>query len=878
MIMSSYISFEEYELYKLKKYAINILGFILFFPAMGFAQMQQGGLQGTSKMLLTPDQDFNQSIEAMDIRTVDVFGFDDSDGLKITPQFDDGWTWLAAFNVPYRDETMNWFMYDGWLYTTESMNTNMRRRGFHEDITNRITSNAYHMAFYYEKVVEREIVMLIVSPEDQIVQFELDESFFGKEELIEYEMSAGEAKFVHIIIPPEERTKVTWQKYDNPRKKLVLESKWKYHKGEEEQASRSEFDDSGWESITIPHSWNSRDVYDQRNIKDDLDIMEMYYRGVGWYRKTFEIDSEWDDKRIELAFLGANQVTDVWLNGEYLGKNIGGYLGFDFEVTDIVNRDGENTLAVKVDSKFDYDIPPHTADYNFYGGLYREVILKGTSPTHLSKTYTEGLEVSHESARAVVRHHLKNKSDQSFKGYKLVTNLLNPYGEIIQTLTETVDLPANSSQEIEITSDILSFPMLWSPDDPNLYEVYSILKDTKGNVADLNREPLGFRWYIFDSDNGFILNGEPLKLKGVNFHQDYLNKGNEVSLEQKREDLEHIKKMGANFVRLAHYPHHPAVMDMTDELGLLAWSEIPWVNTTGGDAFAENAKNMMQTMIERDFNHPSVILWGIGNEFAMGFIDDASLQRAKTLAQSLHNLSKELDPNRLTVQAHNEVIDVELMEITDVQGRNRYFGWYEATYNDFAAALDEEKELYPSWNILISEYGAEGKYGYHVIDPEIFDHSETYQMNFHRAHWEAIHERNWVSGGALWNMFDFGSHVKIGNIPHINQKGMMTKDRIPKSVYRYYQSQWLEEPVLYIVSHTQHHKPVLDDGTTDVTVFSNCSEIELKVNGESQDVISGKKVFNWNIIPETGLHHLEAIGKCNGNTVSEKHSIYYYED
>jgi beta-galactosidase len=842
------------------------------------AQTMQGGLQGSDMLLLTPDAEFNQSITEKDIRDVPVFGFNDSDQLKIIPTFNDGWTWLAAFNIPYRGNTMNWFMYDGWLYTTESMKTNMRRRGFREDITQSVSSNAYHMAFYFEKVIEREIVLLVISPEQQIVQIRLDPGFFGKEELIEYEMKSGEAKFVHIILPPDERTKVTWQEYPDPRSITELNGEWKFRLGSDDFTNETDFDESEWEPVTIPHSWNSHDIFDQRNIIDHLDIMEMYHRGTGWYRKTFDSESEWENRRLQLSFLGANQVTEVWLNDEYLGKNTGGYLGFEFDVTDIITTDAVNQLTVKVDNLFSYDIPPHTADFNFYGGLYREVLLSSTEKVYLARTFTEGTDVSHRQATAQVLYNIANTSSDNATGLSLTSNLLNPFGEIIQTHTRDVEIPAGSNQEIHITMDPVKFPMLWSSESPLLYEVYTVIKDANGELLDINREPLGFRWYSFNPDTGFMLNDEPLKLKGVNFHQDYLHLGNAVDLKQKREDLIHIKKMGANFVRLAHYPHHPAVLDLTDSLGILVWSEIPWVNTTGGNEFAKNAKDMMKGMIHRDFNHPSIILWGIGNEFAMGFIDEESLQRAKNLARDLHQMSKSLDPNRLTVQAHNEVVDAGLMEITDVQGRNRYFGWYEATYNDFANALDEEKEKYPHWNILISEYGAEGKYGYHVTDPVIFDHSETYQMDFHRAHWEAIDEREWVSGGALWNMFDFGSHVKIGNIPHINQKGMMTMDRKPKSVYRYYQSQWLTDPVVYIVSKTQHHKKLNLDGTTEIRVFSNCEYVELIINGESAGSKSGEKVFTWHTSPAEGMYRLEAVGNCRGNTILDTHRVYYHRD
>ncbi len=851
---------------------------ILILPLLAIGQPAPGGIQGDETLLLTPDPGFNASITQSDIRDVSIFGFDDLDRLTITPKFDYGWNWMAAFNVPYRDDKINWFMYDGWLYITQSLNSNMRRRRFHEDITGKVSSNAYHMAFYYEKAVEREIVMLVVSPEDQTVELHLDSGFFGKDEVVTYDMSAGEAKFVHIIMPPEERTKVTWQEYVDPRVSVELDGEWGFVKGHEDKTERPDFSRTAWEQITIPHSWNARDIFDQRNIMDKLDIMEMYHRGIGWYRKTFELDASWDGQRIELSFLGANQVTDVWLNGTYLGQNIGGYLGFDFDVTEHVEWFSTNELVVKVDNRFSYDIPPHTADFNFYGGLYREVFLNVTDPVYINNTRVEAVDVSHRSARVEIRHLIENISDHHTDDWNVITNLLNPYGEIIQTIKNDLKLDPQSDRSLEFTSDDVSFPMLWSPNQPHMYEVYTVLKDGSGNVMDKTREPLGFRWYDFDADRGFILNGEPMKLQGVNFHQDYLNRGNAVSIAQKKEDLQHIKDMGVNFVRLAHYPHHPVVMDLADRLGLLVWAEIPWVNTIGGDAFADNSLAMMRGMIERDFNHPSVILWGIGNEFAMGFIDDESLQRSKDLAQRLHDLSKSLDPNRLTVQAHNEVVDVEMMEITDVQGRNRYFGWYEATYDDFAKALDEEREKYPHWKILISEYGAEGKYGYHVTGPAIFDHSETYQRLFHQAHWEAMNDRDWVSGGALWNMFDFGSHVKIGNIPHINQKGTMTMDRIPKAVYRYYQSQWLAEPMVYIVSHTKHHKKLNGDGTTTITVYSNCDEVELRLNDQSVGTLSDKDVFTWEIQADEGVYHIEAVGTKDGVAVKDRHRIYYYNE
>jgi beta-galactosidase len=317
---------------------------------------------------------------------------------------------------------------------------------------------------------------------------------------------------------------------------------------------------------------------------------------------------------------------------------------------------------------------------------------------------------------------------------------------------------------------------------------------------------------------------------------------------------------------------------LCDSLGLLVWEEIPVVNGMGGAEFLRNALSMLEEAIERDRNHPSVILWGLGNEFSMRFQPEETAVGQREMLRGLHDRARALDPTRLTVQAHNDIADTTLFAITDVQGRNRYFGWYEGTIADFPRVLDEEKRRYPQWRTLISEYGAEAKYGYHVSRPVEFDHSETYQLAFHEAYWKAIEERPWVAGGAVWNMFDFGSHVKIGNIPGINQKGLMTSDRKAKSAYYFYQSRWSQEPMVYVVSHTWKHRKGKRNELQPIKVYTNCDSVRLYCNGKFVGTRTGSSPFVWYIAFRGGEHHLEAYATRRGVVVKDAMSFQYIEE
>jgi beta-galactosidase len=846
-------------------------------------ELLPGGLQGSKQLIITPSAEENQKLVNKSAFAIDYLGFKETaTSFEFSTKLPNQWNWVALFNVPLKGKKINTFYYDSWVATDQpKIITNGRRRNFDEDITNKIKSNAYHIAFQRKQVAENEVFILIVSPAKQRVILEIDKQQFGVSRRLSYAMEANEAKFVHIVIPPKEHTVVTWRPEKTPSQKVVLSNGWKFHKGDVQEAHQRLFNDATWEDVSIPHCWNTDDLFDYRNFKDTIDITQMIWRGISWYRTQFMAEESWKGKYNKVNFLGANQVAEVFVNGKSVGKHTGGYTDFHYDISSHLDYGKLNTLAVKVDNRFNYDIPPHTADYNMLGGIYRDVEILSLNPVFISKVKMSTPSVTFDSARVEVNTILNNKMLVD-KTVTLITNLINPYNEIIASKIQSVTVKAGVKPTIKTVFNNVERPLLWSPDYPNLYTVSTTLYEPSGTLQyngvalDQRFDAIGFRFYSFDANKGLIFNGQSLKMKGVNVHQDFMHKGWAVDRKQKRQDFMLIKKMGANYVRLSHYPHHPYVLHLCDSLGLMVWSEIPVVNTVGKEKFIDNAVKMMEEMIVRDMNHPSIIVWGVGNEYYRNFFNKEDAEYSLKSTEAVAKKVKELDPYRPTIQAQNDLVDDRIMKLTDVQGRNRYMGWYEKTYNDFEHEMIEEHKKHPEWKLLVSEYGAEGKYGYHVNNPILFDHSETYQLNLHKAYWKAIRDNDFIIGGTIWNMFDFASWAKIGNIPHINQKGMMTYDRKPKSIYYYYQSQWTEDPMVYIYSHTHVHRSGKPAEKQPLEVFSNCDEVELLVNGVSQGKMQKANDFIWNVTLNLGSNEIKAIGHKQGETVRTHMQIIFH--
>ncbi len=860
---------------------------LVLLPVVSGAQdLQPGGLQGDQPLLLTPSPEVNRALQGKTVWEAEPFGMRPlSNTFEWLPNLQPGWTWMAAFNFEYNGQKQNIFYYDSWIGTTQrNARTGGRKRNFEQDVTKLIASNAYHMAFQREAVVENEIFMFVYSPDKKKVIIALDERTIGVKRRLEYDFEANEAKFIHIIIPPKEYTNAIWFPEVSKREIIDISKGWRFVLEDADiknmqdfpLVNKNPFTAAKSEAVDLPHTWNARDIFDQRPIKDAINVMPMYHRGVGWYQKKLRIPIAMKDKYLKINFLGANQTAEVWFNGQHLGMNNNGYLDFHFDITPYAKFDQENEIIVKVNNEFDYDIPPHSADYNQQGGIYREVELIALHPVFVKRTLVSTPEVNFKQANYTVKTTLRSK-DQAAQTLRLVTNLINPYNEIAESFTLQVNIPAGGSTDIT-HSGTVSTPLLWSPAYPHSYRVQNILYTADGATClDEQTEQFGFRSIELSADKGLKINGQATKLKGVNVHQDVWGKGWAMNKDDKRRDFIMIKEMGTNFVRLAHYPHHPYVMHLCDSLGLMVWSEIPVVNTVGRNQFIANAVDQMERLILRDYNHPSVIMWGVGNEYYRSFSTETDAEYALELTRQTAAKAKALDPYRPTVQAQNDLVDNRILPLTDIQGRNRYFGWYgNIEYRDFESEMLKEHRAHPDWKLLVSEYGAEGKYGYHVNNPVKFDHSLTYQLALHRTYWETIKKHDFIMGGALWNMFDFATLEKVGNIPHINQKGTATYDRRPKGLYYYYQSEWTDKPMVYIWEHTLIHRYGQPNAAQPVEIFSNCNEVELFVNGISQGKRNKKDSYVWPVRFSEGRHELKVIGHQHGETVSWQMEMYYH--
>ena len=371
-------------------------------------------------------------------------------------------------------------------------------------------------------------------------------------------------------------------------------SHWSFNKSDIVLASQESYDDSSWNIVSLPHTWNDKDVLPDGD--------RGYYRGVGWYRKHISIPDNKLSKRFYLHFEGAGQLLKLYVNGELVGSHIGGYSAFTFDITKFL-REGDNVLAIRLDNTPNSDIAPLSADFTFFGGIYRDVFLIETDPVHFemldygsSGIYIQTPKVSQNSSSVKVKGTVRNDSDTNKKIDVKVSVYDGSHVRVAQ-IQKKLKIAAQDQSVFELSKSDLQNIHLWSPKSPNLYTAEVQVLDN-GKVLDEVIEKFGFRWFHFDAKEGFFLNGKPLKLMGANRHQDYWGLGNALSDDLHRSDLQLLKQMGGNFIRLAHYPQDPAVLGAADELGLLVWEETPLVNeVTLSQQHDDNAEVMLKEMI-----------------------------------------------------------------------------------------------------------------------------------------------------------------------------------------------------------------------------------------------------------------------------------------
>jgi beta-galactosidase len=639
----------------------------------------------------------------------------------------------------------------------------------------------------------------------------------------------------------------------------TLNSAWEFSLEENEKT----------EIVNIPHTWNSEDVFSDGRE---------YFRGKGTYKKQIFAPEAWQNKLVFLKFEGSNQITTVFVNNEKVGEHHGGYTGFVFDISKALHIAKENEIRIEVNNSHTLDIPPLMADFNFYGGIYRDLYLIVTDEVHFElvneaagNILVRTPEVSDENAKIRIETKVVNHSSKT-KTAVVHIDIINPGSQNIHTLSKSVRLKAGETKAVDFEQQIKT-PELWSPDFPNLYEVEArITEGNSGTILDDFQTKIGLRWFEVSTEKGMYLNGKPLKLIGANRHQDYEGLGNALPNALHRKDYKMIKDMGSNFIRTAHYPQDPEVYRLCDELGLIVWSEIPVINdVTDSDAYHDISLQMQREQIKQHFNHPSVFFWGYMNEIIIYLVfspdvtqdeREAKIRTTVELAEKLERETKKMDPDRLSVMALHEddlYNSSGLSEIPDVIGWNLYFGWYSQGLEGFGEYLDKEHRQFPNRPLIISEYGPGADVRLQTDDPQPWDYTESYQLKLHRSYINQVMERDFVIGMSAWNFADFGSSIRQDSRPYINQKGLVNFDRSKKDIYYYYQAKLLDEPFIYIAGeHYEKRFPKDEHGNIKVSVFSNAEQVNLKVNDSDFNAEVFDGIAEFDITLPEGKHQLTA--------------------
>ena len=614
--------------------------------------------------------------------------------------------------------------------------------------------------------------------------------------------------------------------------------------------------------VDLPHTWNAQDA-----LCGKID----YKRGIGNYEKNLFIRPEWKGKRLFIRFEGVNNIADVFINRRHIGEHRGGYGAFIFEITGKVEYGKENSILVRVNNGEQLDIMPLVGDFNFYGGIYRDVHLLITDETCISPLdyASPGVRliqdsVSHRYAKVRAIVDLSNGSSGN-QEVELNVRLLDGQ-RVVKEGTKNVNLSGNEVMQQELTFEI-DQPHLWNGrQDPFLYQA-EVTLFRNGQMVDRVTQPLGLRFYRIDPDKGFFLNGKHLPLQGVCRHQDRSEVGNALRPQHHEEDVALMLEMGVNAVRLAHYPQATYFYDLMDKNGIIVWAEIPFVGPGGYNdkgfvdlpAFRANGKEQLKELIRQHYNHLSICVWGLFNELTE--LGDNPVEYIK----ELNVLAHQEDTTRPTTSASNQMGDLNF--ITDAIAWNRYDGWYGGTPADLGKWLDRMHKDHPEICIAISEYGA-GASIYHQQDslvktvPTSWWHPENWQTYYHIENWKTISSRPYVWGSFVWNMFDFGAaHRTEGDRPGINDKGLVTFDRkVRKDAFYFYKANWnREEPMLYL---TGKRNTVRTQRLQTITAFTNLSGAELFVNGKSygKAIPDSYAILEWkNVELEPGENEIKVV-------------------
>ena len=602
------------------------------------------------------------------------------------------------------------------------------------------------------------------------------------------------------------------------------------------------------EVVNLPHTWN--------NI-DGMDGGADYYRGECKYQKNFKMSELPEAEMYYLEINGAAVSVDVYLNGKKLAHHDGAYSTWRVNLTEALEE--ENVLEILTDNKPSDKVYPQVADFTFYGGLYRDVNIVAVAKSHFDLDYYGGKglvitpEVNGTDATVKVQTYITNKKETQ----KISIVLKDAEGAVVASaLTEKAEA------ELEIKS-----VHLWhGRKDPYLYTCEAALVEGE-TVIDTVSSRFGCRTFKIDPENGFILNGEEYPLRGVSRHQDRIGFGNALLKEHHDEDMELICEVGATTIRLAHYQHDQYFYDLCDEKGMVVWAEIPYISNHMKTA-RENTISQMKELIVQNYNHPSIVVWGLSNEITIGGADDPDLVENHHI---LNDLCHEMDQTRLTTMAIVSMcpLNAKYIQIPDVVSWNHYFGWYGGTTDMNGPWFDKFHAMYPNLPVGCSEYGCEAL-NWHTSDPKQGDYTEEYQAYYHEELIRQLFTRKYLWSTHVWNMFDFGADARgEGGENGQNHKGLVTIDRKYKKDSFYAYKAWLsDDPFVHICG--KRYVDRVED-VTKVTVYSNQEEVELFANGSSLGKKRAEDHFFYFDVPNAGETKLEAVaGACRDESKIQK--------
>lgn len=668
---------------------------------------------------------------------------------------------------------------------------------------------------------------------------------------------------------------------------VLLNEGWDYY--ENPAVEPSGLEGVAAQSVNLPHSWNALDA---------TDAEPGYRRDASWYRKQLKIAPETDPKRYLLYFEGANMRADVYVNGQRAGGHVGGYLGFEVDITDYLDFDGSEEILVRVDNGVDRDlIPSQKADYVMFGGLTRDVFLRVRPALHVASVQVDTPGVSADSAEVRGKVFIRNRAGAE-RDHVVQFEIMDERGKSVSRAR--LDIAAGDGESVHtIPLMPVENPNLWSTDNPHLYTLKVALLTAEGAEVHAMETTFGLRWFEFADDGAFLLNGKRLLLRGTHRHEEHAGYGSAMPNELHVRDMEMIKEMGANFVRLGHYPQDPSVYRAADRLGLILWDELPWNRGgMGGDEWKANAEAMLREMIRQNRNHPSVFFWSLGNEiyWLPDFEGGDDEEAMNAFLRHLNAIAHELDPSRMTsIRKYYAGWD-----IVDVFSPSIWAGWYGGGYFQYADALAEAQKKYPRF--LHMEYGGSSHVGRHSWNPpggnglrggqvsveEMVnqsgvvsvakggDWSESYIVDLFDWHLMVSESQPGFAGNAQWAFKDFATPLRPENpIPYMNQKGLVDREGRPKEAYWVFKSRWSEDPFCHIYGHSWKQRHGEAGSTRQIRAYCNTTTAQLYLNGAPLDekqrdlsVFPASGLF-WDVELVEGKNQLRVTGRSDGKDVAE---------